>query len=113
MKNNGDARARARLWRRRASYSEVWWYHEVVVAADEEEAEGEGFAVQGEGKCVDGEFSHVVEDVEEISPDELDQDEARQVAAYLADGAEHIQKMSLQEVQEWLKRKLQAEDGRR
>jgi len=107
----GNAHASKRLYRRLAFYSEVWRCDQLVLADDEGEAEGEEFVFQGEGKCVDSEFAHVVEDVEEVSPDDLDDAEARAVADYLAEGAEYeiLKQMSAQEVREWIKGKLRGE----
>jgi hypothetical protein len=107
-----------KLFRRRAFYSEVWGFDQVVVADDEGASEGMEFAFQGEGGCVDSEFSHVVEDVEEVSPDDLDDAEARAVADYLAEGAEYepLKQRSVQEVRRWIDEKLrgerQEEEGR-
>ena len=103
----GQPRGSRKLFRREAWYEESWWYDEIVVATDEEEAESADGTYQGEGRCKDSEFDSV-DDVTEISPDDLDEAEARSIAGYLADAAERdaITLMTLEQLQEWLKRKL-------
>ena len=107
--HDGEGRPSAskKLFRREAWYEESWWYDEIVVATDEEEAESADGAYQGEGRCKDSEFDSV-DDVTEISPDDLDEAEARAVVEYLADAAERqpLKVMTLEQVREWIKRKL-------
>jgi hypothetical protein len=81
----------------------------IVVAADEQDAEGDAFAFQGEQKCVDSEFHGLVEDVEEIAPDDLDDEEAAGMAEDLATEAEgeQLKQMSRQELRDWIKGKLE------
>lgn len=103
----GRASASKKLFRREAWYEEAWWYDEIVVATDEEEWESADVAYQGDGRIEDYKFNGANE-VEEISPDDLDEAEARAVAEYLADAAERdaIKVMTLEQVRDWIKRKL-------
>lgn len=110
--------ASKKLFRRRAWYPELSWYEQIVLADDEEaaeDAEGDGCLMvhqpKGAGQFEDGYFDSAG-DVEEISPDDLGEEEARDVAVSLAASSEREQlgQMTLEEVREWLKRRLRAED---
>jgi hypothetical protein len=103
---------RKRLFRRQAWYRELWCFNQVVVASEQQEAEeSETIAFQEkEGECESGEFEGVG-DSEEISPDDLDDAEARAVAEDLATEAEDepLKVMGIHEIRKWIKRKLEEE----
>jgi hypothetical protein len=102
--------------RRRACYSEVWSFDQIVLAADEKDAAGGEESCESlyadtydEGRCHDSELIEA-DEVEEITPEDLNDGEARAVANCLAPGDEEhaLQQMNLQEVREWLKLRLGA-----
>jgi hypothetical protein len=101
-----------RLFRRLADYKVLLVCPEVVVASDEDEAEdSEDFAFRGEGDCAHSVF-HGAEQVREISPDDLSEEEAKAVADYLAEWIERgeLKAMCLAEIRDWIRQKLEEWD---
>jgi len=114
MKNDAeramtDASARIKFFRRRACYSEVWWHDQILVKG----ADGESSITFAEGDCTDSQLIDV-DELQEVALDDLDDDEVVAVAinefAESAEQQEQLKQMNLDEIREWLKRKLQGEE---